>query len=1049
MNPAIKLTAMFEAAEVQPVPFGHSVFREGEAGEVFYRVRSGRLRVLKKDADGQARTVGFLFPGDCFGEGALLTGRGHRATVRAAEHSEVAIVAREVFEKALGRSRDLRKYIEDRVAHIAHRDFTRFLKGEVPDEAMQGLFARLRRKNVEAGEEVGREGVDGSAFYVIGSGEMEAVGRAGNVVALGAGDYFGDQALLESIREPFTVRAKSACALYFLPESDFDKSIIDVPGLRQALEAGRKLAARLVQDAKPDDETDQPDSGFHAHRGKNGIRISDNPASLRRSASRLPIGPQKDADHEACHRDAHGLKGEIAAQAIQFAVSEGEREGEKPGRTWSFPFLKQHDQSDCGAACLGMICKYYGMPIGLNRLRDMANVSRNGTSLAALAEAAETLGFSTRGVRTGYEALMRTDLPAILHWEGNHFVVLYKIDKRHVKIADPGLGIRKLSRAEFEKGWTNMALLLDYTERVSENEPSRSSFRRFLPLVRPYAGILIEVLLASVILSLFGLASPIFIQTIVDQVLVHHDRDLLNLMLVGMVVVTLFQMATGTLRTYLIGYVSARLSIGMLSRFYRHLLSLPMRFFALRRTGDLTTRFRENAAIQRLLTGTAVSAVLDVVMLFVYLGLMVYYNVELTLVMLIFVPLSVGLTLVYTPVLKAFSQRAFLARAEQSSVLIDSLRGIDVVKAKAVERTTRWQWEGRFTKEIQIGFQQMKMQMAFGTAGNMIHLLSNTVILWYGATLVMEGRLSVGQLMAFNALIGNVMGPIMGLIGLWPQVQEARIALDRLNDIYDTPMETSRQGRSGLVLKNAQGRIAFEEVFFRYGAGSDEPYVLNDIRLTAEPGQRVAIVGRSGAGKTTLVKLIPRLFDPTEGRVTLDGMDVRDFDPGWLRRQVGMVLQEPFLFGGTIAENIAVGQEDVDMDRVLEVARLACVQDFVRDMPLGYETRVGEQGIGLSGGQKQRIAIARALYGDPKILIFDEATNALDTESEQAIQANLDVFLKDRTAFVIAHRLRTVRDADVIVVMDQGHVVEAGDHGALMAKQGVYYHMCSQQLQVV
>ena len=956
---------------------------------------------------------GFCIAGDHFGEGALLTGRGHRATVRAVEDSRVLEVSGDEFFKVLKKEPELEAHLQDQVADIAYRNFTRHLNRGVNGGAMRELFGRLKREEVAEGTTVVEPGRSGGRFYLVGSGLLEGVAEDGSTFSLGAGDFFQDTE--SSGGESLAIRSQNDCIIYYLDKNDFDSLKYAIPALESLLEMARRLHSKQESGGPPFDPS-------------------------RPGGSRARVQA----------RSTPGQGVEESEDTASNVVSAGEGEEEQRAPTsFRFPFLKQHDESDCGAACLGMICKYYKMPIGLNRLREMCNVSREGTSMAALAEAAETLGFVTRGVRTGYEALMRTGLPAILHWEGNHFVVLYEITKKDVKIADPGVGIRRLVRPEFEKSWTNMALLLEYTDQVAENEPSRSSFRRFFPLIKPYTAILVEVLLASLVLSLFGLASPIFTQTIVDQVLVHHDEDLLNLMLAGMVVVALFQMGTSTLRAYLVGYMSARLSLTMLSRFYRHLLGLSMRFFALRRTGDLTTRFEENATIQRLFTDTTISAILDFIMLFVYLGLMFYYNWELTLVMLIFVPPSVGLTLIYTPILKSFSQRAFLARAEQSSVLIDSLHGIDVVKAEAVERATRWQWEGKFTKEIQIGFRRLKMEMLFGAGGSMINLLSSTVILWYGASLVIDGELSVGQLMAFNALIGNVMGPIMGLIGIWPEVQEARVALDRLNDVYESKMEDARQRGHGLRLKRVEGRLVFDGVFFRYGVGSDEPYVLNNIKLELEPGQKVAIAGRSGAGKTTLVKLVPRLFDPSEGRVLLDGMDVRDFDPHWLRRQVGMVMQDSFLFSGTIAENIAVGEPDADMDRLMEVAGLACVHDFVSDMPLGYETKVGEQGIGLSGGQRQRIVIARALYRDPKILIFDEATNALDTDSEGAIQSNLALFLENRTSLVIAHRLSTVRDADTIVVLENGHIVDMGTHEELMVRRGLYYHMCSQQLQVV
>ncbi len=993
-----------DCAKHRRIAFGETIFEEDSSGECLFLIQAGRLRVLREKG-GYQQTLGYLFAGDHFGEGALMTGNGHRATIRASESTEILEIPKRDFFQAIASNSQLRTYFEIQVRNISYRNFTRDIKVEMGrdiGEEMQFLFQSLKYETLTQESVIVTQGEIGRYFYFIGSGTFHSLVQDGFeekvIHDLGPGDFFGAQALISGEGQEATIKAVTDAEVFTLTNHNFKAAIQKVHSLENIL------------------------SSPSANQGRKN-RVRPSVLNLRQIN-----GQQKATDVSTTGQD------EIEIAKIQ--------------RVRKFPFLKQHDASDCGAACLGMICKYYRMPIGLNRLRDMANVSRNGTSLSGLAEAAEKIGFMANGVRTGYEALMRTQLPVIIHWRGNHFVVLFKMTSKYVKIADPAVGIRKLSRKEFEENWTNLALLLDYTKAVSENEPSKSSFRRFIPLIHPYYGVLFEVLLASFMLGLFGLAAPIFTQVIVDQVLVHQDRDLLNLMLFGMIVITVFQLGTTALRTYLIGYISVRLSISMLSIFYRHLLALPLRFFALRRTGDLTTRFKENATIQRLLTDTTISAILDLVMLFVYLGLMFYYNIKLTGVVLVFLPLSVMLTLIYTPILKSISQRAFLARAEQSSVLIDALRGIEVVKIGAIEQQTRWSWEERFTKEMQIGFHRVKMQILFGSGSSLINLLSNVVILWYGATLVMDGELSVGQLMAFNTLIGSVMGPMMGLIGLWPQVQEARIALDRLNDVYDTSQESSRHGDFAVTLDRIDGRVVFDQVSFRYGAGEEVPYVLNNISLKVEPGQTIALVGRSGAGKTSLVKLIPRLFDPTEGQVLLDGLNLKDFDPNWLRKQMGMVLQDSFLLSGTIAENICLGTERIEMERMVEVAQLADAHKFIADLPFGYETRVGEQGVGLSSGQRQRIAIARALYPDPNVLIFDEATNALDTESEMVIQENLEDILKERTTFIIAHRLSTVRNADLIIVLEQGHIVESGKHEDLIVQQGLYSHLVGQQLDI-
>ena len=666
-------------AEEMQVNLGEVLFYEGDRGDSFYYVVSGQLRVLTRDSNDQMQTLGFLFPGDHFGEGALLTGKPRRATVRAVEPSTVLKISQGNFRSLTSQHRELTPYLLDQVRDIAYRNFTKFIALDTVNlqEAMQLFFQCLERKVIAAEEKAVWRDDEAKRLCLIGRGTLRLRESDQPAKRLKPGDFFG------GTDDLLTIETETEVVLYILSHIDFDRVLEKAPQIIRIFE---------------DNEQEEP-------------------------------------------RDTVPQNGRIKTIETEPENSISDQSPRKLRNYITFPYIKQHDETDCGAACLGMICQYYGQSVGLNRLRDMANVSREGTSLSALAEAAENLGFLTRGVRIGYSEIGERDLPLIAHWEGYHFVVLYRINSKYAWIADPALGRRKIPRKEFEDKWSKLALILEYTDKVSRYRGRKSSFRRFFPLARPYLGILIEIMMASLVLNLFGLASPLFTQMILDQVLVHQDTSLLNLLLLGMIAIALFRIATSSLRNYLIGYVGARISISMLSHIYHHLLRLPMRFFALRRTGDIMTRFRESQYLRSLLTETAISAVLDAIMIFVYLGLMFYYHTTLTLWVLAFIPLSIILTLIYTPILKSINQRSFLARSEWSSLLIDSLRGIEVIKTLAVEKSTRWSWEERLTREIKIGFTAIKTNMLFGSLGQLNSVLGSTVVLWYGANSGHSGRL--------------------------------------------------------------------------------------------------------------------------------------------------------------------------------------------------------------------------------------------------------------------------------------------------------------------
>ncbi|MBD0347166.1 MAG: peptidase domain-containing ABC transporter, partial [Coleofasciculus sp. Co-bin14] len=674
--------------------------------------------------------------------------------------------------------------------------------------------------------------------------------------------------------------------------------------------------------------------------------------------------------------------------------------------TKTYPFYAQQSSADCGAACLAMIGRYWGKQFSVNRLREQANISRSGSSLRALAAAAESLGFSTRPVKASLDKFAEQPLPAIAHWQGKHYIVVYKITNKQVIVADPAIGQLNLTHAQFNEGWTGYALLMQPTALFKQAEEGEASLWQFFELVKPYSKVLLEVFLASVLIQIFGLVTPLFTQLLLDRVIVQGSTITLNAVGVGLLIFGLFRIIINGVRQYLLDHTANRVSVAMLVGFIKHTFDLPLSFFESRYVGDIVSRIQENQKIQRFLTGEALSICLDLMTVFIYVGLMFWYSWQMALLVLLIVPPFFLLALFSTSILRRLSREIFTAGAEENSYLIQSLTGIRSVRSMAIEQTVRWRWEELLNKLIKKGFRGQVVANRLQIISATIETLITTGLLWYGASLVIQNQLTIGQLVAFNMLLGNVIHPFQRLSVLWNQLQEVMISAERINDVLEAEPEEDLFASPRQALRKFSGRIRFENVTFRYH-GESETNVLENLSFEIEPEQTVAVVGRSGSGKTTLSKLILGLYPPTEGKILIDDHDVTSISLKSLRSQIGVVDQDTFLFGGTIRENLSIAYPEASLEEIIEAATLAGANEFIQKLPMGYETQIGEGGGMLSGGQRQRLAIARALLGNPRFLIFDEATSNLDAESERIIQNNLNTILKRRTSLIIAHRLST------------------------------------------
>ncbi|MGF1604005.1 MAG: peptidase domain-containing ABC transporter [Thermosynechococcaceae cyanobacterium] len=750
------------------------------------------------------------------------------------------------------------------------------------------------------------------------------------------------------------------------------------------------------------------------------------------------IVPVQDAPAEPSGPSLEEIPYAPEVQTEQPFVLEAEK------RTQKYPYVRGRGPVDAPLACFQMLAQYWQLPFRKDVIRRILGnqMDRSGSiSLTTCGGVAEMMGLKAQLVETPAAVFTRLPTPAIVNWQDS-FAILYKCSPKELVFAVPEQGIRRKKPSNFLEDWgeSGQVLLL---EKTVETPEKKFGLSWFWPSVSRYRGVLFEVLFASFLVQLFALANPLGIQFIIDRVLIRNSADTLNVLGMGLLLVALLEALLTSFRTYLFADTTNRIDMTLGSQVIDHLVRLPLSYFNKRPVGELSTRVNELENIRQFLTGTALNVVLDSLFSVIYIFVMLFYSWLLTIIALATVPLFALLTIIVSPMIRQQVRVKAERNAETQSHLVEVVSGIQTVKAQNIELKSRWKWQERYARYVSEGFKAVTISTTAGSISSFLNKLSGLLLLWVGAGLVLQGELTLGELIAFRIIASYTTSPLLRLVQLWQNFQETALSLERLGDILDHPQEVTEEDRNNIPLPSIKGGVTFRDLNF--GFTPNGPLQLQNINLEFPPGTFVGIAGESGSGKSTLMKLLMRLYVPNSGQILLDQYDVSKVELYSLRSQIGMVLQDSLLFDGSVQENIALPAPDSTSEEIVAAAKVAFAHDFIMELGQGYNTRVGERGSALSGGQRQRIAIARTVLQNPQMLILDEATSALDFNAERQVIQNLSEIFHDRTLFFITHRLKTLQVTDVIVMMDQGKVVEMGTHQDLMDLQGRYYWLYQQQ----